>query len=153
MKCIGIYAVVAGTLMLASCYSVRYEYVELSAQNLAVADVARPNGGKLGVGKGEVPVRYALEEAGASLTFATDANYGMDIEISSSAPITAVSTTLGRVFRVSPFAYAVTWRTPGPTSHAGETLEIRIELEQRAEPIVVSGVVEKWGRFYHPADL
>ena len=35
----------------------------------------------------------------------------------------------------------------------GETLEIRIELENRAEPIVVSGVIEKWGRFYHPADL
>jgi len=33
------------------------------------------------------------------------------------------------------------------------TLEIRIELEQRAEPIVVSGFVEKWGRFYHSADL
>ena len=36
---------------------------------------------------------------------------------------------------------------------SGETLEIRIELENRAEPIVVSGVIEKWGRFYHPADL
>ena len=152
-SCIRIHVVLAATLVLVGCYSVRWEHVELSAANIAVTDVARPDGGGLGVGKGKVPVRYALEEPGASLSFAMDANYWMSIQINSSVPIADVSTTLGDVFRVSPFEYQVNWGTTGPTSQAGETLEIRIELEQRADPIVVSGVVEKWGRFYHPADL
>jgi hypothetical protein len=153
MHDIRIHVVLAGTLMLVGCYSVRHEHVELSADNIEVTDVARPNGGGLGVDKGKIPMRYALVEADASLTFAMDANYGRGIQITSSAPIAAVSTTLGLAVRVSPFEYAVEWATPGPTSRAGQTLEIRIELEQRSSPIVVSGVVETWGRFYHPADL
>ena len=144
----------AAALVLAGCYSVRYEHVVLSGQNIEATEVARPYGGSgFGVGKGEIPVRYTLERPDASLTFQVDANYGQSIDISSSVPIVAVSSTIGRVARRSPTEYWVDWAIQGPDSQAGETLEIRIELENRADPIVVSGVIEKWGRFYHPADL
>ena len=154
MKHIRLHVVLASTLVLVGCYSVRYEYVELSAANIEVTDLARPDGGRFGIGKGKIPVRYVLEEPGASLTFVMDANYWLNIEINSSVPIGAVTTTLGDVVRVSPFEYQVAWaRSTRAISRAGETLEIRIELERRTDPIVVSGVVDKWGRFYHPADL
>ncbi|HXS80567.1 MAG TPA: hypothetical protein VN818_09795 [Gammaproteobacteria bacterium] len=147
-------APVAAALMLAGCYSVRYDHVVLSGQNIEATEVARPYGGNgFGVGKGEIPVRYTLEQPDASLAFQVDANYGLSIDISSSVPIVAVSSTMGQVVRKSPLEYWVDWATQGPDSQAGETLEIRIELQDRADPIVVSGVIEKWGTFYHPADL
>jgi len=139
--------------MLVGCYSVRWEHVELSGENLEVTEVARPSGGGLGVGKGKIPVRYALEKPDTSLTFAMGSTVDRPITITSPVSIVAVSTTVGQVIRSSPFEYTVWWWSPGPVSRAGETFEIRIELQQRADPIVVKGVIEQWGRFYHPADL
>jgi hypothetical protein len=152
---IRIHVAVAATFMLVGCYTVRYEYVELSGEHIAVANVARPNGDGVGLGKGKIPARYALEAPGASLTFDVDYDGGRSILITSSVPIVSVSTTVGQSDRVSTFKYRVgwAWAFSASESHAGETLEIRIELEQRADPIVVSGVIEKWGKFYRYPDI
>lgn len=94
-----------------------------------------------------------MKEPGLSLTIAQSADHPFGLDIESSLPISAVSIERGDAFRRSASAYRVVWRSTGPQSLAGQPVEIRIDLQDRAEPISISGTVTQWGKFYHPADL
>jgi hypothetical protein len=154
-------AALAATFVVSGCYSVRYEYLDFSGDNLEIAELARPNTHGLDVGKGKIPFRYALDLPDASLTVAPDPNHPCGLVIESSVPILTVglrqfsnatnSTISRQVSPGSPEA-EVYWDCGGPT-HAGETIEIRVELENRREPILLSGVVVRWGRTYRTSDL
>ncbi len=139
---------------LGGCTIVPYRYVELTSDNVAVTEVGRPpNGGVIG-GRRDIPIRYALEEPGVSLSLAMTPGH-LSLRIESSAPIAAVSiepghvtdmSAFGFVIRESAFEYTVNWRL---VDSVGERVEIEIALEDRADPILISGVIAESGKIIY----
>ena len=138
-------------LVLVGCTVVPYDYVELTSNNVAVTEVGRPpNGGVIG-GRRNIPIRYAAEDSGVSLSIALTPG-DLTLKIESSAPIAAVSlepghvvdmSQLGFVVRESPFAYTITWRL---VDQVGTPVQIKIDLQDRAEPILITGVIARSGK-------
>jgi hypothetical protein len=141
----------AATLVLVGCTIWPYEYVELTSDNVEVTEVGRPPNRAVTGGRRDIPVRYALEDLGVSLSLALTQSSGPAFKIESSVPIAAVSIEPGYVFRESPFEYTIIWThrlIDNYSSPVGKPVQIRIDLEGRPDPILISGVVAESGRTY-----
>jgi hypothetical protein len=135
-------ATLALGLALFGCTRSNYLYVALSGANVEVAESGKPDIGAWHVGGGPIPTRYALKEAGASLTLAVgDESFVPSFEIVSSAPIRNVSVGSGYAIRKSEVEYKVFWSSV----RVGQSVEIAIDLEGRVDPVVVAGVVAESG--------
>ena len=140
--------VLSAALALTGCTAFPYEYVELTSENVEVIEVARPpRVGYFRLGVGRLPIRYALKECGVSLTLAVGDSWSANLDILSSVPIRDVSIENAYAFRRSPFEYSLTFGVTG-ASRAGEPVRIRIDLEDRSAPIVISGAIAESGKFY-----
>jgi hypothetical protein len=138
------------TLALVGCATpFPYEYVELTSDNVEVAEAGRPPNRAVIGGRHDIPIRYVLKDSDISLSLAL--TQGESFKVQSSAPIAAVSIEPGLVIRESPFAYTVAWiwrLIDNYSSAVGKPVHIRIDLEGRAEPILISGVIAESGRIY-----
>ena len=101
-----------------------------------------------------VPVRYSVREPDASLAIVmTNEAFVPSFDILSSVPIRSIEADhVGIVIpRRPPLEYRVFWShsrgRDSPTA-VGGTVRIRIELESRAEPVLLSGVVRQSGFFF-----
>lgn len=128
---------------LVGCTRSDYLYVTLSSANVQIAESGKPGVGAWHVGGDPIPVRYALEEPGVSLTLSVgDEPFVPTFEIVSSAPIRDVSISPGGyAIRKSEAEYKVFWSSV----RVGQSVEIAIDLDGRVEPVVVAGVVAKSG--------
>lgn len=142
----------AATLALAGCTVIPYRYVQLTSENVAAAEVGKP---PVGSGRREIPLRYTLDDSGAALSLTLPAGPDLSFKIKSSAPIAAVTiepghvtreSPFGFVIRESPFEYTVIWRLDNESSAVGTAVQIRVELEGREAPILISGVVAEAGK-------
>ena len=131
------------TLVLAGCSSVAFQYVELTGGNVEVLETDRPSVGYWPLGLHRIPIRYALQEPGLSLTLAVEDGGLPNLSIGSSVPIRAVSTEGANtlVVPLSPVEYRVTWWD----KRVGDLIEVRIVLEHRVDPILISGVIADGG--------
>lgn len=143
--------------MLAGCFTFPYEYVELTGENVEVIETGRPSVDAWHHGGDRIPLSYALEGPGVSLRLAVGPlSDPPNLEIVSSVPIRAVSIEKANRARVnpkSPFEYSVEWWDFFKTlddpdaSHAGEVVELRVHLEDRADPVSISGAIARSGKF------
>jgi hypothetical protein len=88
-------------------------------------------------------MRYALEELGISLTLEVGEGGLPNLTIVSTVPIRAISTEKAHPERRSAFEYHVVWDL-----HAAEVVQIRIDFEDRSEPILISGVIAESGKVF-----
>jgi hypothetical protein len=65
------------------------------------------------------------------------------MDIVSTVPIRAVSTDKGYPERRSAFEYHVVWGL-----HAADIVEISIDLEDRTDPVLISGVIVESGKVF-----
>ena len=146
---IRLHAISAATLMLVGCHSFPFEYVELTGDNIEVTETGQPPI-RSRLGGDPIPIRYEFNEPGVSLSIAVGPKIGAPtMDIVSSVPIRAVSIEKGYAFRTSPFEYRVDWGLLDPqSSHVGDVVQIRIDLEDRVQPILISGVIAESGKIY-----
>src|SRR5688500_11431376 len=89
---IRLHALLALALLLAGCSSFPFQYVELTGENVEVMETHRPSVGYWPFGLDRIPIRYAIQEPGLSLTLAVEDGGLPNLRIGSSVPIRAVST-------------------------------------------------------------
>ena len=137
---------VAAVALLAACTRSSYVYVALSDDNVEVTHSGEPPLRKPRFGGDPIPIRYALKEPGLSLTLAVaDEAFVPSFDITSSVPIREVSVgTTGSAIRKSQVEYKVFWSS----ARVGQSVQIRIDLENRTDPIRISGVIAESGTVY-----
>jgi hypothetical protein len=134
----------AATFLLAGCSNFfPYEYVELTGENVEVAEMGRPPPPGYFRFGGRIPMRYALEEPGVSLTLEVGEGGWPNLDIVSTVPIRAVSTEKGYPERRSAFEYHVVWGL-----HAADVVEISIDLEDRTDAVLITGVIVESGKVF-----
>ncbi|HEY7671568.1 MAG TPA: hypothetical protein VIC71_05065 [Gammaproteobacteria bacterium] len=157
MRNIRLHAVLLAAPTLAGCFTFPYEYLELTGENVEITETGRPRVDTWHHGGGPIPLSYALEEPGVSLTLAVGPLSGPpNLVIVSSVRIRAVSIEPQAIHGVarptSPFEYSLEWwdfriTLDNPkASHVGHVVQIRVELEGRADPVLISGVIAQSGK-------
>lgn len=130
--------------MLSGCSSFNpYHYVELTGENVEVTEEGRPPPPGYFRFGGQIPLRYSLEEPGVSLTFAVGEGGLPNLDVSSSVPIRAISVEKGQPERRSTHDFHVVWGLS-----AGDVVQMRIDLENRADPVLITGVVAESGKVF-----
>jgi hypothetical protein len=141
-------------LLLVACTRANYVYVVVDGENIEVMEVGKPPLGYWRFGGDPIAIRYALKEPGISLTLAVgNEAFVPSFEIVSSVPIHAVSVgKSGHAIRRSEFEYRVSWsfwRDGEPLSlRVGDVVQIAIDLENRPDPVLISGVIAESGVFF-----
>ncbi len=136
---------IAAVVLLVACTRSSYLYVTLAGENVEVVESGKPPLVHWRFG-GPIPIRYAVEEPGLSLVLAVgDEPFVPSLEIVSSVPLREVTVeAAGSVIRRSDLAYKVFWNS----SRGGNSVKIRIDLEGRATPVLLSGVIAESGTVY-----
>lgn len=138
----------------AACSRGGHVYVALSGRNVELVESGEPPRSSRCFCAVSVPLRYSLREPGVSITVALgDEPYVPSFEVRSTVPIHAISVgTTGFTVRRSEFAYKVLWsywrEREEWSPRVGDFVQMQIELEDRAEPILVSGVIAESGTFF-----
>ena len=145
MRNVGTHAVLAVALMLGGCFSYPYTYIKPLGVNVEATREGRPPV-DFGRFRGDpIPIGYALEERGVSLTFAVRAPKGFgtsNLDLASSVPIRAVSIDRGDALRLSPYEYRLTHGSRASPAEVGDVVEITINLEDRPDAVSILGVIE-----------
>jgi hypothetical protein len=145
---------VVGALTLSACARQDYIYVALTGDNVEVVESGQPPRGFWRIGGDAIPVRYSVRDLGTQLTISLGKDgFTPVLTIVSSVPLRAVE--------ASPLAHAIPTRPPreynvlwsysqdGRSSvHVGDTVQMRIEIENREEPVLLSGVIKKSGFWF-----
>lgn len=140
--------VVVATLagLLAACTRQPYAYVAFTGDNIAVTETGEPRHSYWRFGGGPIPLRYSVDEAGASLTISVTGSGLPEVIIVSSVPIRFVEAThRGSTRRNSQFQYTVRWSYwPQPYESpvaVGDPVELKVYLEDRTDPVRLTGTV------------
>jgi hypothetical protein len=146
---IRIYAITAAAFILAACHRANYLYVALRGENVEIRKTGEPPLGYWRFGGEPIPILYALKEPGVSFTLAVGKEaFAPSLEIVSSVPIRAVSTgTSGWAVPKTQFEYKVVWNSV----QGGNVVQIKVDLEDRADAVLISGVIATSGTFYYSA--
>jgi hypothetical protein len=145
---------VVAALPLAACHRANFVYVALTGDNAKIVESGEPRIGFRRFGGNAIPIRYSVTEPGVSLTITVgNEAFVPSLVIVSSAPIRAVEvTSLGMAIPTNPPSeYKVFWsywREGATPVRVGDPVHLRIELENRPEPVLVSGFVLESGFFY-----
>ena len=136
---------VVAVLPLVACTRSDFLYVALAGENVEVVESGEPPIHVRRFGGAPIPIRYSVAEPGGSLVLTLgDETYVPSLEIVSSVPIHDVSVGAGWAIRRSPLEYHLAWRLQS----VGAPVQIRIDLEGRSQPVLLSGSIKKSGSTY-----
>jgi len=144
----------AAALLLAACHRANFVYVALTGSNCEIVESGKPPIGLWRFGGDAIPVRYSVREPGVSLAITVgNEAFVPSLDIVSSAPIRRVeASSFGIAIPTRPPSeYKVFWsywREGATPIRVGDPVRVTIELENRPEPVLVSGRVVESGFFY-----
>jgi hypothetical protein len=137
--------------LVVACYRASYVYVALTGDNVMVAETGEPLHSYWRFGGGPIPIRYSVDIPNVSLTISVGTSaFTPELNMVSSVPIRAVEVShRGSAARRSQLEYRVSWsywREPDPSPvHVGDSVELRVYLENLTDPVRVTGVIMESG--------
>jgi hypothetical protein len=158
---VGRYRLVAATLaclFVGACHRASYVYAALNGDNVTVVETGRPRHSYWRWG-GPIPIRYSVNDPGVSLTISVGSSaFTPELNIVSSVPIRAVEVShRGTALRRSQSEYMVDWsywREPDPSPvHVGDAIELKIYLDDRIDPVRVTGTITTSGSIVYSDGL
>jgi hypothetical protein len=144
---------------LVACTRVSYVYVALTGDNVMVVEIGEPRHSYWRFGGDPIPIRYSVSDPSASLTISVGSGTVVpDLIIESSLPIRVVEAShRGSANRRSEFQYIVMWSYwPEPYAspvHVGDSIELKIYLENRTDPVRVTGTIMTSGTIIYSDGL
>ena len=141
-------------LALCACARQDYIYVALTGDTVRVVESGQPPRGFWRIGGGAIPVRYSVEGLGAQLTISLGKDgFSPVLNVLSSVPIRAIeaSPLATAIPTRPPLEYDVLWsysRDGRSSVHVGDTVQMRIEIQDREEPVLLSGVIKQSGFWF-----
>ena len=157
MRSLRAYAILATLLTLGACHVYPFRYVELSGENIEVTKTGDPSTRRDGE---PIPIEYSVMDPAVSLTIiVTNEVYNPSLDIVSSLPIRtvtfgttrALSTRISLQTCVNKFHCRVSLQNDKPGfADVGDVVRLTIELEDRVDPISITGAVAESGHFVDP---
>lgn len=159
MSHLRVWAMLATLLTLGACHSYPYRYVAFSGDNIEVTKTGEPASIVVRHRGEPIPVGYSVIDPDVSLTLViANEPYVPTFDVVSSRPIRAITfgtaSALARGVPISTFCgTSLQCRVSLLTDKPGlpeidEEVRLTIELDDRVEPISISGRVAESGHFY-----